>query len=169
MKALRLLAALLVLGWGAAPIAAQAQIAYAQTVTTCGTPNNTPVVGNTYPVTMDTTGKLCNSSTGVVTSTTKPTGGTTTDSSSTVTAGGTFQSAIAASATRLGCLVENPVSATETLFVFPGANGSATTANSVSLAPGAAFSCATGTGAVLTDNISVTATTTGHAFIAKAQ
>lgn len=59
MKIFRLLAALLVLGWGSAPVAAQAQIAYAQTVATCGTPNNTPVVGNTYPVTMDTTGRGC--------------------------------------------------------------------------------------------------------------
>lgn len=31
----------------------------AQTVATCGTPNNSPVVGNTYPVTMDETGSLC--------------------------------------------------------------------------------------------------------------
>lgn len=32
---------------------------YAQTVAVCGTPNNTPVAGNPYPITMDETGSLC--------------------------------------------------------------------------------------------------------------
>lgn len=42
---------------------------YAQTVTACGTPNNTPVVGNSYPVTMDRFGQVCGagSVTGTVT------------------------------------------------------------------------------------------------------
>ena len=38
---------------------ARAQVVSAQTVSACGTPNNTPVVGNSYPMTMDTTGTLC--------------------------------------------------------------------------------------------------------------
>lgn len=42
---------------------------YAQTVTSCGTPNNTPVVGNAYPITQDTTGKLCTGATSSGTST----------------------------------------------------------------------------------------------------
>jgi len=37
---------------------------FANTVSACGTPNNTPVVGNNYPVTQDTTGKLCTSGSG---------------------------------------------------------------------------------------------------------
>lgn len=56
MKALRILAALLVLGF--APTA-HAQIVFANTVATCGTPNNTPVANNSYPLTQDETGKLC--------------------------------------------------------------------------------------------------------------
>lgn len=43
---------------------ARAQIVYAQTVSACGTPNNTPVTGNSYPVTQDGTGKLCTSASG---------------------------------------------------------------------------------------------------------
>lgn len=90
---------------------------------------------------------------------------TTTVQGLTVTTGGTFQSVLAASATRNGCLVQNPVAATETLFVYFGANGGATTAKSIALAAGSAVSCQVGASGVATDNISVTATTTGHAFI----
>lgn len=60
MKKLLLLAALLLLP--ALPTAAQT--VSATTVSACGTPNNTPVVGNPYPVTQDTTGKLCTSASG---------------------------------------------------------------------------------------------------------
>lgn len=42
------------------PAGAQ-DIVSAQTVSACGTPNNTPVVGSSYPVTQDTTGVLCTS------------------------------------------------------------------------------------------------------------
>ena len=100
---------------------------------------------------------------------TTPLAVTTTNDSSTVTLGGTFQSAIASSSTRKGCFIENPTTATEPLYVFFGANGSATTANSISLAAGASVNCATQTGAVLTDNVSVTATTSTHAFVAMNQ
>ena len=40
---------------------AAAQANQAQTVSACGTPNNTPVVGSTYPMTQDTNAKLCTS------------------------------------------------------------------------------------------------------------
>lgn len=63
MKALRLLVALL-LALGLGPPLAAAQSTLAQTVSACGTPNNTPVVGYSYSVTMDTTGKLCTSASG---------------------------------------------------------------------------------------------------------
>ena len=43
---------------------AQAQTVTAVTVASCGTPPNTPIVGGTYPVLMDQTGKLCTSGTG---------------------------------------------------------------------------------------------------------
>lgn len=49
-----------VLAWVSTASAAHAQdISYAQTVSACGTPNNTPKVGNPYPITQDTTGTLC--------------------------------------------------------------------------------------------------------------
>ena len=58
MRALKLLFAAGLLF--AAPVVVHADPpTYAQTVSACGTPNNTPVVGNPYPITMDTTGKLC--------------------------------------------------------------------------------------------------------------
>ena len=43
---------------------ANAQVVQAVTVASCGTPPNTPIVGGTYPVLMDTTGKLCTSGSG---------------------------------------------------------------------------------------------------------
>lgn len=155
------LAGALVLCIGAIPV--QAQTTYSQTVTACGTPNNTAVVGNTYPDTMDPQGRRCVDDT--VTATIASLGATSTAASGTVAAGGTFQSIIAASGSRLGCLIENPTTATEPLYVFFGANGSATTGNSVSLAPGGSVACSTGL-VVLQDNISVTAATTSHAFTA---
>lgn len=49
------------------PVApAAAQTVSAKTVWACGTPGNTPVVGNPYPVTMDTTGVLCTNAPGGV-------------------------------------------------------------------------------------------------------
>lgn len=97
-----------------------------------------------------------------------PAPATSTPASGTVTTGATFQSIIAASGARLGCFVQNPISATETLYVFFGTNGSATTANSVQLAPGGSVSCNAGQ-IVLQDNVSVTAATTAHAFTAFSQ
>jgi hypothetical protein len=46
------------------PLSARAQNFGAVTVASCGTPGNSPVVGNSYPLTMDPTGKLCTSSSG---------------------------------------------------------------------------------------------------------
>lgn len=93
---------------------------------------------------------------------------TSTDASGTVATGGAFQSIIAANSSRQGCLVQNPVSATEPLYVFFGATANATTSNSFSLNPGQSISCNVG-GLVLTDNIAVTGATTSHAFTAKYQ
>lgn len=93
----------------------------------------------------------------------------TTNISGTVTTGGAFQSISASSTTRHGCFIQNPITATETLFVFFGANASATTSNSVGVAPGAAVTCATGAGQVLSDNISVSAATASHAFMGQVQ
>ena len=46
-----------------------------------------------------------------------PLGVTSTDDSGTIATGGSYQSAIAASGTRKGCLIQNPTTATEVLNV----------------------------------------------------
>lgn len=91
-----------------------------------------------------------------------------TDLHATVTTGGTFQSILAFNQNRRGCFVQNPNSATEDLFVYFGPIANATTAGSVDLAKGAAVNCTFGT-MVSTDQVSVTATTTGHAFVFNSQ
>lgn len=57
-----ILAAAAALFLGAAP--ATAQPVQAKTVSACGTPGNTPVVGSSYPLTMDETGVLCTNASG---------------------------------------------------------------------------------------------------------
>ncbi len=92
-----------------------------------------------------------------------------TNASGTITAGGTFQTLIApsASANRKGCLIQNPTTASEVLYVNVG-SASPSTANSFSLAAGATFSC-NAAGVTVTDTISVEAATTSHAFVATYQ
>lgn len=97
-----------------------------------------------------------------------PLGVTSTDAHGTVVTGGTFQSVFAASGTRKGCTIQNPVTATETLFVYFGANGSATTSNSIGLPPSWSITCAVGE-TVLQDNVSVTGATSAHAYVAFSQ
>ncbi len=86
------------------------------------------------------------------------------NNSGSITTGGTFQTLLASNSSRKGCLIQNPTTASEPLYVSVGiATGSATLAKAFSLAPGASFRCANG-GLVVTDNIAVTAPTTAHAF-----
>ena len=106
---------------------------------------------------------------GSLTGTLSPSTTTTTNGSGTIATGGTFQSILASSGTRKGCLIQNPTTATEPLYVFFGANGSATTANSISLAPGASVNCTVSGLLVATDNVSATATTNGHAYVEMSQ
>jgi hypothetical protein len=89
--------------------------------------------------------------------------------STTVTLGGTFQTVLAASATRRNCLIQNPTTATEVLFVHVGTLASATTAKAITLAAGSAFSCAGSGGNVEGAAINVTAATNGHAFVLLSQ
>lgn len=98
---------------------------------------------------------------------TQPTQYAVTDASATVATGGTFQTVFAANAGRHDCVIENPTTATEALYVHADA-GSATTANSFSLAAGGVFNCAA-YGIVTPDIVQVTAVTTAHAFVAKSQ
>lgn len=89
------------------------------------------------------------------------------DASGTVTAGGTFQTVFTANPLRIGCFLQNPIAATETLFVHFTVAG-ATQANSANLGAGGSFNCMWG-GVVVTGVISVTGATTGHAFVAAGQ
>lgn len=89
---------------------------------------------------------------------------TTTTSNGTIATGNTFQSVLAASSTRRGCLLQNTSS--HTMYVFAGPNASATTAKSIQLAPGAYLNCPPiGGGTVIGDNISVTTSTAGDTYV----
>jgi hypothetical protein len=155
---------------------ARAQISYAQTVASCGTPNNTPVVGNPYPVTMDLTGRLCNSGgstslTGSLPAGTNtigavnPARATTTPTSGAVTTANTFQSVLAANANRLGCNIF-PTASGGTILVSVG-TGNAAYAESVSFPN--VFNCGSPQGMVITDQISVTSATASTAYAVWAQ
>lgn len=91
-----------------------------------------------------------------------------TQTASTVTLGGTFQTAIAANASRKGCTIQNTSALAEPLLVYFGTLGDATTGNSFSLPSGASINCYAGL-IVLTGAVNVTAATTGHAFVYSAQ
>lgn len=103
-----------------------------------------------------------------VAATTTPSEVASTDASSTITTGGTFQALFAANTARKGCFIQNPVAATETLYIGWPASPTPTTANAASLGAGASFNCIVG-GVVIDDAISVEAATTAHAFVAKSQ
>ena len=90
--------------------------------------------------------------------------GTFTDDSGTITVGGTSQQVMAANASRKGLMIQNPSTATESLFVNFGA-AATTTGNSVELLPGGTFW--EDAGMVSTETVNVVAATGGHAFMAK--
>lgn len=92
-----------------------------------------------------------------------PLGITSTDAGGTITVGGSYQTAIAASGTRKGCQIQNPTTATEALNVKFG-----TMANPFTLLAGMSIGCNQG-GLVLQDAVTVMGATTGHAFAALAQ
>jgi hypothetical protein len=81
----------------------------------------------------------------------------------TITAGGTAQTAIPANQGRKGALIQNPVAASETLFVaIYGAAAVGGAGNLIELAAGQSIQIP----APITGDISVNATTTGHTFLA---
>jgi hypothetical protein len=97
----------------------------------------------------------------------------TTTGSSTITVTSTFQNVFSANATRKGCLIINTDVNEQWVFFGPIAN--ATKALSVPLNPatsaglaGGQVTCATTSGGVLTDQISITGTATGT-FVANSQ
>lgn len=103
---------------------------------------------------------------------TQPQPVTSTNVSSTIAVTNTFQSVIAASPATKGCLVQN--NGANTMWVFFGPIAGATKAKSFTLRPpgtgiqGGSISCATATGAVITDQVSITGTAT-ETFTAASQ
>jgi hypothetical protein len=87
-----------------------------------------------------------------------------TDGSTSVTLGNTFQTILAQNKARRSCLLQNPTTATEPLYVYFGVLGSATIAKSFSLAPGMSINCSSPGGAVESRAVNVTAATNAHAF-----
>lgn len=98
-------------------------------------------------------------------STVTPVGGVTTTANSTIAVTNTFQTAIAASATRLSCTLQNQ--GTHTMYVFFGALGGASLGASFQLAPGQPISCDSGV-MVATDAVEVTGTA-GDAYVVTKQ
>lgn len=92
-------------------------------------------------------------------------GATSTVTSGTISVTNTFQSVLAASATRKGCLMQN--NGTHLMYLYNGPNASATLTNTFQIQPGQPFSC-NAPGVVITDNISLTGTS-GDAFVVSAQ
>jgi hypothetical protein len=86
----------------------------------------------------------------------------TTVTSGTISVGATFQTALAASATRNGCIIQNH--SDDILHVFFGATGSATNATSIDVGPWQQMGCQVGPG-VVQDNIAVTTINTGDAYV----
>lgn len=87
------------------------------------------------------------------------------DISGTVTAGAASQQILAADPNRRYIMCQNPIAATEPLFVNFGAAASTTTA-SYELAAGGSVAF-TGAGYVPMGTVNITAVTTGHRFVCK--
>jgi hypothetical protein len=92
-----------------------------------------------------------------------PTNAASTDISGTVTVGGTYQTAAAASTTRLNCTIQNPSSATESLKIKLG-----TMAQPYEIGAGQSWSALNGV-VVGREIITLTAATAGHAFAGNCQ
>ncbi len=91
-------------------------------------------------------------------------GGTLTNRSGTITAGGTSQQIAPANASRKYLFIQNPITATETLFVNFGSPAASGT--SYEIAAGGSLSLGVGS-FVPTDAVNIVAATTGHVFVAK--
>lgn len=163
IRSLLLAAVVLACGVGLAP-SAQAQPK--QVIATCGS-GVTFAVGDGVNGTIDTAGRECTTASGTSGAvTTSPVAGTTTTVGSTVTLGATFQTALAASSTRLGCTLQN--TSTHTMYVYVGTLGSATTGNSFQVPPNGTFSCNAGP-VVLTGAVNLTTSTTADTYVIASQ
>lgn len=102
-----------------------------------------------------------------------PQTGNATNRSGSIAAGGSSQTAIAANSSRKGFLIQNPCTATtqgistaENLFINFTSAASTSAGTSIELGPCDSFSSV---GTITTETITVTATTTGHKYVAKEQ
>lgn len=80
---------------------------------------------------------------------------------------GTFVSALAASGTRKGCLVQN--TSGSVMYVYLGLTASATIANSLQVSAGGSFGCTPPGGIVVQDNIAVASAGASAAYVVAAQ
>ncbi len=103
-------------------------------------------------------GSVLTAATGV---TTVQTGGTTSATA------GTFTSALAASGTRKGCLLQN--TSGSVMYVYLGAVSSATIANSLQISAGGSFGCLPPGGIVLQDNVAVASAGASATYVVAAQ
>ena len=103
-------------------------------------------------------GSVLTAATGV---TTVEVGGTTSATA------GTFVSALAASGTRKGCLLQNTSSSV--LYVYLGATSSATITNSLQISAGGSFGCMPPGGIVLQDNVAVASAGASATYVVAAQ
>lgn len=126
-------------------------------------PNSGVVAGTVGVSNLPTTVDANSGAAGASTLRVVPSSGVSTDASGTIATGGSFQTVFAASATRKGCLIQNPTTATEIISVKVG-----TMANPFTIPVGGTFSCAAGA-FVISDAITATAATTSHAFAAVSQ
>lgn len=167
MKRILALAAFLAL---LAPAAALGQgTPTANVVSSCGSASYP--AGTARPQTQDTTGRSCGSGSGGSTAISAPIYLTPTNDSISLTLGGTAQNIMASNATRKGCTIQNPATATdqgiataENIYVnFGGTAAAAST--SFELVPGQSISCSPlGIGTV-TSAVSVVGATTNHKII----
>lgn len=95
-----------------------------------------------------------------------PQGATTTTAGGSIAVTNTFQQALAANANRRSCLLQNKGS--NTMYVYFGAIGSATTPLGLELSNKASVSCASFSGIVATDAVNVTGTS-GDLFVVTSQ
>lgn len=93
--------------------------------------------------------------------TTVETGGTTSATA------GTFVSALAASGTRRGCLLQN--TSGSVMYVYLGATSSATISNSLQVSAGGSFGCMPPGGIVLQDNVAVASAGASATYVVAAQ
>ena len=92
-----------------------------------------------------------------------------TNLSGTIATTNTFQSIQTLNNGRKGCTIQNQITNSHNMYVYNGAIGSATTAQSATVAPGQTFSCwVCAALQVITDQISITGTA-GDYFYASFQ